>query len=262
VSKPDKLLSILTLNICGIPLFFGKRQRLQRIGQEIVKILPDVVLFQEIFVTFDLDILRQILASSGYYIYYQNRGVVIYGGLVIASRYPLVGIGYEEFSEKGLKLTPANLTENIFRKGFLWGVLQIGKRDITIVSTHLHLSPFDNPSEVANSQVAQIAWRTKKKGNVIVGGDFNSSANSSVWQVMKKAGFKCNEIIGGKTFSMKGFYPGWLCQLVRSKDSILDQIFWRGYIAGKDLTVVLDKRDRVTGTRLSDHMGLLVKFKI
>jgi endonuclease/exonuclease/phosphatase family metal-dependent hydrolase len=93
---------VVTWNLWGILWLTPRRaERMQIIAREIVKLKPDIVGFQEVFVQSDRDLLTTALRDAGLpHARYFPSGLVG-SGLLLVSRYPIESDGFIRYAENG-----------------------------------------------------------------------------------------------------------------------------------------------------------------
>lgn len=95
-------LRVVTWNLWGILWLTPRRaERMQVIAREIVKMKPDIVGFQEVFVQADRDLIAKALQEAGLpYARYFPSGLVG-SGLLLVSRHPIESDGFIRYAENG-----------------------------------------------------------------------------------------------------------------------------------------------------------------
>jgi endonuclease/exonuclease/phosphatase family metal-dependent hydrolase len=135
--------------------------RLRALGSILAQSDYDLVCLQEVMYRRHFHLLRDAFAPG-----VASGAIVLKGGLVILSRWPLLGSGFVRFARTG-PLRP----EYLMRKGVLLARVALPGGEVTIANTHLSADP-------AHARVELELLRTSlpAAGPLIVAGDFNLPA--------------------------------------------------------------------------------------
>ncbi len=180
---------VLTYNVFGVLIAPDRAARMEKIGEEIAKINPDIIGFQEAFEARHRKILLQSLEKNGWgkpYQFYQKKW---YGpGAWIVSKYPL--------ADAKMLVYPVNGTlkdsDYYAQKGVAYAKVMTPFGPLDFFTTHLiarYAKVYDQQGNLIEDdwiktdrllQAEQIAWfvqnrnRASSGRSVVAVGDFNS----------------------------------------------------------------------------------------
>ncbi|WP_395749559.1 endonuclease/exonuclease/phosphatase family protein [Prosthecobacter sp.] len=178
-------LRVVTWNLWGIFGFTPRRaERMQIIAREIVKLKPDIVGFQEVFVQADRNLLTTALREAGLpHSRYFPSGLVG-SGLLLVSRYPFESEGFIRYAENG-RPEAVHHGDWWAGKGLSLSAMRLPDGTLLYVAnTHMHAR---YRGQYLATQLAQgrqlIPWaaRVKDTGSPALWlGDWNSKPDSDI----------------------------------------------------------------------------------
>ncbi|KAF8476900.1 Endonuclease/exonuclease/phosphatase [Kalaharituber pfeilii] len=195
--SPPISLNIFTLNCWGLKYISKHRSaRLYEIGCRIASASPsyDIVALQECWVYSDYLAIRQetqrVLPYAKFY-----RSGVLGGGLVILSRWPIVGCEMIQYKLNG-RPTAFWRGDWYVGKGVAWAEIDVGGgRRVEVFNTHLH-APYKTRNGGYLCHRTAQAWQISKlirsavqKGHIPIAlGDFNMLPSSLVHHIITTHG--------------------------------------------------------------------------
>jgi len=254
-------LSVLNFNAMGLFNFdtlhgwllsrhVGKR--LQTTAEILKQLDTDIIMLQEIHTYSVLKLLRRKLSHHPYVAYkpffYGPRG-----GLVIFSKFPLEEIQYINFKTRGTFFNRSFIAQ-IIRNGILMSKID----DMPLYLLNTYLTPntdhdysennrFYRYTDAQLTQIAEIAQAiAKKKGELILAGDFNTEKGSPLYNKFLQAS-KVTDVFS------KFDFPTQHQEFVPKKHTVrrIDFIFLRN---GK-AKATIDETEHVFTDRLPIHKG-------
>lgn len=191
----DEPFAILTWNVHGIP-FTHSRQRLPRIAAEVIARRPDVVILQEVWFWNQARALSARMKAGGYRPLNYTHGFLRPGGLLVfideSAGWNVRRVSFQKF-RAAAPWWRFNEMDGLARKGYLIADLQRGTEKIRVVDTHLQSQYPEHGRtyvEIRRQQVKQLLGDLLlKEGSVIIGGDFNTTPDEPVYQLMLAPGW-------------------------------------------------------------------------
>jgi endonuclease/exonuclease/phosphatase family metal-dependent hydrolase len=255
-------LRVLTFNAWAVPVVSDERQaRIQRVGQAVAELGPDVVAMQEVWTDEDARSIEGALKATRlqHVRFFASSAPVGFGstGLLIASVYPLADVAYEPFALGTRPHTPWHL-DWVAAKGVIRARIETPLGAVLVANTHLQASyRTGNYVPVRIGQMLQIANFLGPFGPrppagadeppVILAGDLNAAPSTVEFQLLASAA---------------GLRPA-------TPDFDIDAVLYRRGTAlamrPVQVSTVMDTPvDLGNGThdRLSDHPGILVDFEL
>lgn len=178
-------LRVVTWNLWGILWFTPRRaERMQFIAREIVKLKPDIVGFQEVFVQSDRDLLTTALSDAGLpHSRYFSSGLVG-SGVLLVSRYPIESEGFIRYTENG-RPEAVHHGDWWAGKGLALCTLRLPDHSLLyIANTHMHARYRGQYHATQLAQARQlIPWATRVKDTnapALWLGDWNSKPDSDI----------------------------------------------------------------------------------
>ncbi len=117
-------LSLLTLNVLGVPFARHTRARLQTLGREVAARDIDVICLQEVQYRRYVPLLRDIFSSHPYHAF-EPFVHAPKGGLMLLSRWPIKRQDFVLYKKRGRIASPA-VADWILHKGILSARLECG----------------------------------------------------------------------------------------------------------------------------------------
>ena len=187
-------LRVVTWNLWGILWLTPRRaERMQVIALEIVKMKPDIVGFQEVFVQSDRDLLTSALREAGLpHARYFPSGLVG-SGLLLVSRYPIESDGFIRYAENG-RPEAVHHGDWWAGKGLSLSTLRLPKGSLLYVgNTHMHAGYRGHPYHATKLAQAQqlIPWaRRVQETNApaLWLGDWNNKPNNDILTPLAASG--------------------------------------------------------------------------
>ena len=264
--------SLLTFNTQGTPLYSPYiRERYKKFSGMINKTNPDIICFQEISTYYNLFLLKKYLKYP--YFYFKPFLHAPKGGLVIASKIPLVDIAFVDY-KTNLPVRGVSFWSHVIRNGML--TARIKDTSTTIVNTHT-FSDFEFEWSTTNklyrfvkTQIEQLATQINKlsdnEQSIIMVGDLNSKKNSTLYKYLLHT-TKMIDIFGDT--SSPTYYKDRLDYKFRGKTSErIDHVLLKSNknkIKTTSRSHLFNDQERLANKKnsyLSDHIGLLVSFDI
>jgi len=263
-------ISILTFNFLGIPFFSRNYQkRLQLLIEEVAKINPDVLCFQEVWLRQARSYLTKNLKPFGFEYSFHPTSKFRLNGLLTLSK-------KEISSPKSFVFKPLvkgfdfSFFELFGVKGYSLAKIKLAEEEIFVFNVHLSVDwnyGLGRDSKFALAKLKEIdllseAINTLGEQKIIVVGDFNFDPGTFFCKRLLKSGVK--NISLGKNSHIKTALPnlynkfyvprlGEEIDLVFSKNLSEDSV--------SDFKVLWNKPFKNIGY-LSDHAGVLAKFRI
>ncbi len=242
-------LRVVTWNLWGIMFLTPRRaERMQIIAREIVKLKPDIVGFQEVFVQADRDLLTTALREAGLpHSRYFPSGLVG-SGVLLVSRYPIESVGFIRYAENG-RPEAVHHGDWWAGKGLSLSTLRLPNDTLLYVAnTHMHARYRGQYHATQLAQARQlIPWATRVKATnapALWLGDWNNKPDSDVLAPLATSG-------------------GW--HLLTADKIAIDHIFgsgdswqWHVLTYGKT-TGMLDARKKIPW---SDHAARWIEVEL
>ncbi|KAI5797902.1 Endonuclease/exonuclease/phosphatase [Peziza echinospora] len=196
-ASPNSItLNIFSLNCWGLKYISKYRhERLTEISRRIAVATPlyDIVALQEFWVYEDYLTLRSITQNVLPYGKFFHSGV-LGGGLVVLSRYPIVGSGMSGYTLNG-RPTAFWRGDWYVGKGVASAMIEVEGRVVEVFNTHLH-APYEAGDDSYLCHRTAQAWQISKmmrsavqKGHIPLGlGDFNMIPSSLAHHIITTHG--------------------------------------------------------------------------
>jgi endonuclease/exonuclease/phosphatase family metal-dependent hydrolase len=152
---------------------------------EIIKLNPDIVCLQEIISKGQINIVKNKLTSSGYHIFNEEGFVFNKGGLVFASKFPILNKEFIEFKNQG-KLLSLQLSDRIINKGYQKVEIEIDSQKIQFYNVHI-VSRYNGSSlKEKVEQIHQLDQlgedlEADRDRNKVCIGDFNTQSSGDYY---------------------------------------------------------------------------------
>lgn len=272
---------VLTYNCCALPLFAGDiGARLKRIGCEIAALDPDLILLQEIFLPYQLEILQARLEAWPHVFFGKRSWRRHAGGLAIFSRYPLEAARFTKYREQGSWLRFSALAK-FSGKGYMSARLRDSSGAVfELVQTHMiadyrrsaaaeeaRRDPYPKYQRGQIEELARFVRDLSPSRPLLLAGDFNMSPHSKLLRAfLKRSGLR-DSMAGvlepsllGRRYYRLPYRP--------APDKRLDYVLHRG--GGKWTVNTRESRYVFKGAvqlensrvELSDHCGVFVELEV
>lgn len=269
-----KELTVLSLNTFGIPfhphrilrtiLRNNVRMRYRLIAEEVQRVNPDIILFQEVIDYAHYLFLRKHLPM---YRYVAMKRMIYgpRGGLLILSRSPLEQVSYEDFRKSG-SYRDKSIVGMVNRRGILSA--KVASLPLWIINTHLTQNS-DHDWSANNrylpyllsqlDQLNQFIKDVKKRSSYILGGDFNMPKDTHIYdQFISES--KVHDVFE------KDYFPTYHEHFLPRGARVgrLDYLFYGGNMKIRNSSYIFQKPVTVNGKKLyvSDHLGLIATFSL
>jgi endonuclease/exonuclease/phosphatase family metal-dependent hydrolase len=264
-----------TLNAWALPEPFSRHLdgRLHAIGEELVRLAPDVVALQEVWTADARHRLIEAGRRAGC-VHVWHRDATLGGsGLLVLSRFPIAHARFTRFAVSGLPQRVQH-ADYYGGKGFVQIQLRTPVAEVEVVTTHLQAAYGGPPSEdeYLGHRIAQIveiaAGLASLHRPVVLLGDFNFYDDRAeisiltgllgVRDVAAELGCEQETAITRSPYRMNERPPG----------SRPDYVFARGGASGRllarDVRRVFDAEFEVAGERatFSDHAGVWAELDV
>lgn len=187
-------LRVVTWNLWGIMWLTPRRaERMQIIAREIVKMKPDIVGFQEVFVQADRDLLTTALRDAGLsHARYFPSGLVG-SGLLLVSRFPIESDGFIRYADGG-RPEAVHHGDWWAGKGLSLSTLRLPDGTLLYVgNTHMHAGyrghPYHATKLAQGRQLIPWAARVKETGAPALWlGDWNNKPDNDILAPLAASG--------------------------------------------------------------------------
>jgi endonuclease/exonuclease/phosphatase family metal-dependent hydrolase len=255
-------MKILTLNIWGAPQAKARSERIAAIAEEMKRINPDVICFQEVYTMANrADLIGRLQAQWPHYHYFASA--VLGSGLLTMSRYPIVEAVFHRFRMGG---KPERLKHGDYYVGKGIGLCRIAYEDkvLDVYNIHPHAQyEMDNDNEYAvyneTSLYEAVQFINAQSGEnpLVVCGDFNTRPDQAGYRILMSLGrfldsYKYQHGRHDITYATNNAY-------VKGHDQVLDYVMLRG-ISIKQIELVCTEQLLGTALAYSDHYGLLAEL--
>lgn len=259
-------MKILTLNIWGAPYAKHRSGRIEAICDELMRLDPDILCFQEVYLPDNRqELIAGLVDRWRYHHYFPSA--LIGSGLLTMSKFPIVDAAFHKFRMQG---KPDDILRGDYYAGKGIGLTRIdtpdGVIDVYNSHTHAQYEP-DNDNEYAAYtetnlyEAARFIDSQSGASPVVLCGDLNTRPDQAGYRIITQVGslidasFHLNQeyLI---TFSSQNPYAG------DSPDQCLDYVLVRN--VGVD-SVKLEMNEAYmgsTGHIFSDHYGLLAEVRL
>lgn len=258
-------LRLATFNVWGLPKPFSDDMsaRLGAMSARLPALDLDLLLIQEAWSDEMRDGLREAALAAGFEVALASRESG--GGLMAISRLPIIENRFDKFRFRG---DPERFSQGEFlgAKGYQTLLVETPEGPLTVLNTHLHARyrrsrPRLN-SAVRAAQILQLVGEMHSTpGTLLVGGDFNCSADDPEYRIFKGL-TGAIEVAEGRqdlpTLSRSNYYK----QHRSGTDKRIDYLFIRpasGVRSRFDETRLLfSEQPRIRGIdrSFSDHFGV------
>ncbi|WP_433793988.1 endonuclease/exonuclease/phosphatase family protein [Actinoplanes sp. CA-252034] len=180
------------------------RARLRVLGPRLERGGYDVVCLQEVMYRRNARLIRALAPGLRHHAY--SGSVLLDGGLVVLSRWPIVADEFTRYPRTG----PAR-PELLMRKGARIVTIATGEGELVVVNTHLSARLDDRYTAVLRSEFDHLAGRLAAFGPatpLVVAGDLNVSRTSSLLNgFLAAAGLR--DVLAGDTRPTYRPAPDW-----------------------------------------------------
>ncbi|XWX04936.1 endonuclease/exonuclease/phosphatase family protein [Aggregatilineales bacterium SYSU G02658] len=259
-------LSIYTLNTWFPPYSQHRAARARAISQEILRLTPDVVCLQELFLSEPRQIVTSALAAAYPYRRYFESGW-IGSGLFIASRLPVVYSAFERYRLGG---KPEDIKHGDYYagKGISMIRVRLNDADIDIYNTHTHAQyePADDNEyaffNLSNLwQAARFVKRVSGDNRRVLVGDLNSRPDQLGYRLLRQivplqdAFTALHPDQSGYTFRASNPYA-------TGPNQRLDYVLHSSGLIPTDCTVLSSDVPANGALAFSDHDALIAHFDV
>lgn len=268
-------LKILTLNIWGIPLVSSDRApRIEAICKELSSGEFDIVSLQEVWSQHDSEQLQQGTSSVLPYSHYFHSGVMG-AGLLVLSRYPILGTLFHAWSVNGYfhRIQHADWFGG---KGVGLCRILIGDQIVHLYNAHLH-AEYDNDNDEYKTHRVIQAFDTAQfieatRGNSvlqILAGDLNTQPQDITYKVLLYTSKMKDSCASDTIRTNECGRNSYTSARALAKNPLgirIDHIFVRGadHIKAEIVEYSLPFPERVPGQKFSysDHEAVLAKLRL
>lgn len=265
-------LSILSFNFLGMP-FFSKnyRLRLEKLTEEMVKVDPDIICFQEVWLASTRKYLQENFKLLGFKYYFHPISGLRLNGFFVLSKLKMSAMDHWS-SGINIRGFGNSLTEILGTKGFCLFKVTFGRKEVFIFNVHASVdwsNKFNEGSRYFKQQLKEFTILAKRinslKGKkIIVVGDFNIEEGSLLYKrFMEMSGV--DHFLKG--LILRTILPNIFSFLVRRVNKPRgvkrDFVFAKNFSKDSILShkVLWDKPFEKIGY-ISDHVAILVKIKL
>lgn len=273
-------IKILTYNVFGVLVAPARKARMEKIGEEIAELNPDVIGFQEAFEARHRRALVESLERSGWgkaYEFYQKKW---YGpGAWIVSRYPLLEVKMRFYPVNGTALD----SDYYGKKGVAYARVKTPFGPLDFFTTHLiarYTGLYDRQGNLRENdwlkvdrllQAEQAAWFIQNSNSgsgarsLVAVGDFNSPPALLEYKLFQELSGLNNVADETPIQNCSGELED--CKLSER----IDHIFYQNYSGPSgfylkpvrtELVFYHQVPTRAGKIKLSDHNGLLTEFAV
>jgi endonuclease/exonuclease/phosphatase family metal-dependent hydrolase len=253
---------ILSLNIWGAPWAKHRPERIAAIAEEVKRLNPDVLCFQEVYLESDKANLIGRLRETWPHFHYFSSGL-IGSGLLTMSRYPIIEAAFYRFRMSG---KPERLNHGDYYVGKGIGLARVAFEDkmLDVYNIHPHAQyEMDNDNEYAVYTESSLyeAVRFVNTHSVdkplVFCGDFNTRPEQLGYRILMSLGnfLDAYKAYHGKhdiTFAADNPYTN-------EPDQVLDYMLLRG-VGIKQISLVCTEKLNTGSLAYSDHYGLLAEL--
>lgn len=255
-------MKILTLNIWGVHNAQHRSERIAAIAEEVKRLNPDVICFQEVYWENNRkDLISRLEQQWPHYHHFASA--LIGSGLLTMSRYPIVEAAFHRFRMGG---KPERLEHGDYYVGKGIGLARIAVegKNLDVYNIHPHAQyEMNNDNEYAvyneTSLYEAVRFINAQSGAnpLAFCGDFNTRPDQAGYQILLGLGHFLDsyKALHGKhevTFAANNPY-------VKEPDQILDYVLLRG-IGIKQIDLVCTESLNNGALAYSDHYGLLAEL--
>jgi len=253
-------MKILTFNCFITPLSPHVNFRITRLVDYLLASEFEIICLQEVSYTYVARKISKKLSDNGYNVFYHSNGLLVAGGLLIASKFPMIDSEFYKYEEQG-KLISFSFADVILGKGFLHVTLECNSGNLDIINTHL-ISEFPMRNDLScynNLQLKELSKYVShiSAGNLIICGDFNTQQSINASNVTRVINNNDTKTVEESNTNRKGFYS------IKVNDRV-DNIFYGTRIKEVYSDIVLDNpwQKGKKLVHLSDHYGIYMDFDI
>ena len=257
-------MKILTLNIWGAPYAKHRSERVEAICDEIKRIDPDILCFQEVYLPDNRqDLIAGLVDTWCYHHYFPSA--LIGSGLLTMSKFPIMDAAFYKFRMQG---KPDDIMRGYYYAGKGIGLTRIdtpdGVLDVYNCHTHAQYEP-DNDNEYAvyNEtnlyEAARFIDSQSGASPVVLCGDLNTRPDQAGYRIITQSGSLVNASFHLNqahltTYSRDNPY-------VTSDNQCLDYVLVRN-IGVQTVELTLNQTlSGGTAHTFSDHYGLLADVR-
>lgn len=258
-------MKILSLNIWGPPQAKHRSERIAAIAEEVKRLNPDVLCFQEVYLEGNkADLIGRLKESWPHYHYFASA--MLGSGLLTMSRYPITEAVFHRFRMGG---KPERFNHGDYFVGKGIGLCRIafeGKTlDVYNMHPHAQYDVHNNDNEYAVYNEASlyeaVRFVNAHSGDrpLVFCGDFNTRPDQTGYQITMGLGnfldsYKAQHGKHDITFAASNPY-------VKEPDQTLDYVMLRG-LGIKEIQVVCTETLSNGALAYSDHYGLLAELDL
>lgn len=257
-------MKILTLNIWGAPYAKHRSERIRAIAEEVRRLNPDILLFQEVYMPNNRqDLISRLQDSWQHFHYFPSA--LIGSGLLTMSKYLIIDSNFHNFQMQG---KPDDILHGDYYAGKGVGLTRIDTPNglLDIYNSHTHAQyEINNDNEYAVYtdtnlyEVARFIDSHSGANPVILCGDLNARPDQAGYEIITKLG-----ALVDLYYHLNEVHPTTLSNLnpyTNSDDQCLDYVLVRNVGVEK---VELVMTENLSGDILafSDHYGLLAEINL
>ncbi len=257
-------MKILTFNIWGAPYAKDRSERTAAICEEVMRLNPDILLFQEVYLPNNRQQLLDGLSERWCYTHHFSSAL-LGSGLLTMSKYPIVDAMFQSFRMRG---KPEDIMRGDYYAGKGIGLTRIntpdGVIDVYNCHTHAQYDPDNNNEYAAYTETnlydaARFIDSYSGASPVILGGDLNTRPDQAGYRIISQLGALVDIAYHLHsehpiTFSADNPYS-------ESDNQCLDYLMARN-IGMTSIEVVMTARLSDDALAYSDHYGLLADIDV
>lgn len=258
-------MKILTLNIWGAPYAKHRSARIKKICEEVKRLDPDILLFQEVYLAGNRQELIAGLVDRWRH-HHHFPSALVGSGLLTMSKYPIVDAVFYKYRMQG---KPDDLMRGDYYAGKGIGLTRIdtpnGTIDVYNSHTHAQYEP-DNDNEYAAYtetnlyEAARFIDSQSGASPVVLCGDLNTRPDQAGYRIITQLGSLVDASLYVNqshiaTFSANSPYSA------GSPDQCLDYVLVRN-IGIKTVDLAMTARLSDEALAYSDHYGLLTEISM
>lgn len=263
-----KKISILCLNCFGIPTSFNRKIRFENIAKESLKISPDIMVFQEVWLEREAHILISSLVPAGYKVFPETFKSYNSGGLItFIKNITVETYKFNKFSYPG-PFTFVTAPEWIAGKGLQIFTLDHNGIKISMVNTQL-LCDYNRTKKIMASIKNQLKEINKTLVNsdfpLILAGDINLEPNDLLLKdFVDKLSLKEDLSADDITVDIRNLNRGIISNMFKRKSFRVDYIFTNNKFNNIKSEIIFKDTLNLDGNtfNLSDHFGIIKTLQL
>jgi endonuclease/exonuclease/phosphatase family metal-dependent hydrolase len=255
--------TVYTLNTWGAPYAQHQNARARAIAREILRLLPDVVCLQEVFLAQPRHIIKtETQQAYPHQLYFRSGWIG--SGLMILSRHLIIKKSFEKFYLGG---KPEDIRHGDYYAGKGIGVARIQLKDeiVDVYNTHTHAQYDDDEYAfytLSNLwQSVHFIRRFSENVRHVLVGDLNSLPNELGYQVVRQY-TPLNDAFSDRNPEALGFTFRAANPYVRSRDQRLDYVLYSSGLRPVSCSVIHSDTPTTGTLALSDHDALIAEFSV